>query len=191
MDPANSQCGAGISPQAWEGIQARSPFAIVVMGVSGSGKSTIGALMAARLKCPFLEGDHFHSPANILKMTLGVPLDDEDRRPWLDSLADALKGAVQQNRIAVATCSALKRSYRDRLRVSMGLDTCFILLSVAPATLAKRLSARTEHFMPASLLDGQLRDLEFPDHDEWTISLDAEAEPEHVAGLAVDRIGAT
>jgi gluconokinase len=172
-------------------IQARSPLAIVVMGVSGSGKSTLGALLATRLKCSFLEGDHYHPAANILKMSAGIPLDDAARQPWLDSLGGALNGAVRHSGIAVAACSALKRGYRDRLREKVGFDTFFIVLNAASATLARRIAARTDHYMPASLLDSQLRDLEFPHSDEWAVTLDAEAEPEHLACLAAQQIERT
>jgi gluconokinase len=178
-----------ISAEIRAAIQAQAPVAIVVMGVSGSGKSTLGALIAAWLGCPFVEGDEYHSPANILKMTAGVPLDDAARQPWLDRLAEVLSNTVRRSGITVAACSALKRSYRDRLRLSGEFATCFLFLNAAYTTLDKRISARTGHYMPASLLDSQLKDLEAPEEDEWSITLDREIEAEQLARIALERIG--
>ena len=139
---------------------------IVVMGVSGSGKSTVGALLATRLNLPFIEGDDLHSRANKQKMAAGIPLDDADRSPWLDAIAAALARAP-----VVIACSALKRRYRDRLRAAAP-DVKFIYLAGAPALLAQRLSTRSHEFMPPELLESQLAILEAPGADENALTID-------------------
>jgi gluconokinase len=127
---------------------------IVIAGVSGCGKTTVGTLLAERLGCEFADADDFHPPENIAKMRAGIPLDDADRAGWLDALGCFLAG---RERVVLA-CSALKRRYRDRLR-ELGGELRFFVLDVERAVLAGRLEAR-EHFMPASLLDSQLAILE-------------------------------
>jgi len=153
-------------------------LAIVVMGVSGSGKSTLGALLAAKLDCPFLEGDGYHSEANVAKMRDGIALTDEDRWPWLDRLGAAMGEVIAEGGIAVAACSSLKRSYRERLAAATGQPIVFILLDAAPGELERRLGNRPGHYMPASLLDSQLRTLERPTDDEPALTLDSTEEPE-------------
>lgn len=155
-----------------------APLALVVMGVSGSGKSTLGALLAQELGCSFLEGDNFHSPANVEKMRHGIALTDEDRWPWLDRLGAAMGEAVAKGGIAVAACSSLKRSYRERLTAATGKPIVFILLDAAPGELERRLGNRPGHYMPASLLDSQLRTLERPAGDEPALTLDSTEGPE-------------
>ena len=155
--------------------------AVFVTGVSGTGKSTIGGQLAAVLDVPFLEGDDFHTPANIRKMSMGMPLDDEDRWPWLDALA----GAVTARRTPagiVMTCSALKRRYRDRLRGKVASPILFVCLTADRATLAARIRSRKGHFMPESLLDSQLATFEMPDPDECALILDAGRPVEDVLG---------
>ena len=127
---------------------------IVVMGVSGSGKTVVGRALAARLGLPYADGDEFHSPANIAKMKSGVPLDDADRAPWLDAV-----GAWLAERQGVVSCSALKRAYRDRLRCSVP-HALFVQLNVDPKVLQERVEARQGHFMPSSLLPSQLATFE-------------------------------
>jgi gluconokinase len=139
--------------------------AVVVIGVSGAGKSTVGRRLAQVLDVPFLEGDDFHPPANIQKMSHGIALDDADRGPWLDALAAAVNARRSSGGI-VATCSALKRRYRDRLRTSIAAPLLFACLSADRATLAARLRSRQNHFMPESLLDSQLASFEPPATDE-------------------------
>jgi gluconokinase len=139
--------------------------AILVIGVSGSGKSTLGRRLAEQLDVPFLEGDDFHPTANIKKMTRGIPLDDADRRPWLDALAAAVTARRTSGGI-VATCSALKRRYRDRLRESIAPPLLLVCLTADRATLAARMASRKDHFMPESLLDSQLETFELPGGDE-------------------------
>lgn len=142
---------------------------VVVMGVSGSGKSRFGVALAQALGVPFCEGDDLHPQANINKMSAGTPLTDDDRWPWLDKVG-AWLAAHDGN--GVASCSALKRSYRDRLRAAAP-RTAFLLLDADAATLRARLLARHGHFMPASLLDSQLATLERPTSDERALILDA------------------
>lgn len=138
---------------------------VLVMGVSGSGKSTIGAALAADLGWEFLEGDAFHPAANIAKMSRGEPLDDADRVPWLAALRAEIERRLLRGAHAVLACSALKRSYRAAL---MGPDAgAFVILHLAAdeAVLRRRLSER-RHFMPASLLESQLQALEAPEHGD-------------------------
>ena len=139
--------------------------AILVIGVSGTGKSSLGRRLAELLTVPFLEGDDFHPAANIQKMSHGIPLRDEDRWPWLDALAVAVAGG-RTSRGIVATCSALRRCYRDRLRGAIAPPLLFVCLTADRATLAARMHSRKDHFMPESLLDSQLATFEIPDADE-------------------------
>ncbi|MEV7181682.1 gluconokinase [Kitasatospora sp. NPDC093679] len=136
-----------------------APLVVVVMGVSSSGKSTLGSALAARLGVPFLEGDALHSPENVHKMAAGRPLTDEDREPWLAALADRIRQWADADRGGVVTCSALKRAYRDRLRRT-GARIWFLELDLAPEVAARRIAARTGHFMPPGLLDSQYATLE-------------------------------
>lgn len=142
--------------------------AVVVMGPAGNGKSSLGRALADALGWPFIEGDACHPAANIAKMARGEPLDDADRAPFLDNVGRALAGHPQG---AVAACSALKRAYRDRLRALAG-DIAFVLPDVSRAELLRRLSSRPGHFMPPSLLDSQLADLEAPGADEHCLRVD-------------------
>jgi gluconokinase len=135
--------------------------AIIVMGVSGCGKSTLAAALAAAWETDFVEGDDLHDGAAQAKMAAGEPLCDEDRWPWLDRISTQLLSVMpNRHRPVIATCSALKRSYRDRLRVGIGEPVGFIHLVLARAELENRLAVRTGHFMPATLLDSQLSTLE-------------------------------
>ncbi|MEU7632131.1 gluconokinase [Nocardia sp. NPDC049220] len=148
---------------------------IVVMGVSGSGKSTVGARLAAALDVEYAEGDDFHPAANIAKMTAGTPLDDADRAPWLDAVAAWL--AQHADRGGVVSCSALKRIYRDRLRTSAP-ETFFLHLAAPKDELARRMTGRRGHFMPSSLLDSQLAALEPLAADEIGRTADASLAPD-------------
>ena len=146
------------------------------MGVSGSGKSTVGAALARRLGVPFVDADTLHPPANIAKMTAGEPLDDEDRRPWLDRVGEWLAGHPDGG---VVSCSALKRTYRERLRAHCPRAE-FLHLSGSPELIGGRLAARRGHFMPAALLRSQFDALEPLGVDEAGVTVDA--------GLGVDAI---
>lgn len=167
---------------------------IVVMGVSGSGKSTLAAHLAERLGCPLLEGDTFHAPASIAKMQSGHALDDADRWPWLDrvgaALGDAaLEAQTEHGGVAVAACSALKRSYRERLSAASAVPLAFVLLDTAPAEIARRLATRAGHYMPASLLDSQLATLEPPAPDENALTLDAGRTPDALVADVLEWLG--
>ena len=158
-----------------------TPAAIVVMGVSGSGKSHIGRLLAERLGWAFADADDFHPAANVAKMRSGVPLDDADREPWLAALAGLLQAALADGRPLVLACSALKRSYRERLGLPQpGIR--LVLLTGPAELLRKRIEQRAGHFMPATLLDSQLAVLEPPEPDEAAIEIDVSADPEAIAG---------
>ena len=154
---------------------------ITVMGVSGSGKSTVGPVLAERLGVTYAEADRFHPEANIRKMSSGVPLTDEDRWPWLDTLAGWV--AAHNATGGVLGCSALKRSYRDVLRG--GAEVWFLHLRVDRDVLAERMRLRTAHFMPASLLDSQLADLEPLAPDEPGLTVDADEPTERVIASAL------
>jgi gluconokinase len=149
--------------------------AMVVMGVTGSGKSTLAQALAQALGWRFVEGDSLHPAANIAKMAAGVALNDEDRRPFLDNVARTLAAAHAQG--VVVSCSALKRSYRDQLRAGAP-GVVFVLPVLTRARLEARLSGRTGHFMPASLLDSQLAILEPPQPDELSIEIEGDARPD-------------
>lgn len=155
-------------------LRSISPLGIIVMGVAGSGKSTLGAALASAIGCPFLEGDDFHSPESVAKMRAGIALTDDDRWPWLDRLGHAIGAKVANDGVAVATCSALKRAYRDRLRAAIPAPVGFVMPDVAPEELLRRLTARTNHYMPPSLLTSQLATLERPQPDEPALTLDAQ-----------------
>ncbi|RAK52444.1 gluconokinase [Phenylobacterium deserti] len=143
------------------------------MGVCASGKSTFGAQLASRLGCIFHEGDSFHSDANIEKMRGGTPLTDDDRWPWLDHLAAALGASARSGGVAVAACSALKRSYRQRLSASAGVPLRFLMLKAPAEELTRRLASRQGHYMPPTLLASQLAALEEPCAGEPALIMDA------------------
>ncbi len=155
---------------------------VVVMGVTGAGKSTVGTLIADRLGLSFRDADDFHPPANIAKMSSGQPLTDDDRWPWLDAIGAHL--AAHRDRGAVVTCSALKRVYRDRLRAAAPALR-FVHLRGDMALVAAREAARQGHFMPASLVASQYATLEEPGRDERVITLDVAATPTALADAAI------
>lgn len=148
--------------------------AIVVMGVSGSGKSTVAAALAERLGIAFADGDGFHPRANIEKMHAGIPLTDADRRPWLAAIADAIDRAGAAKRPVVIACSALKRAYRTTLVHGRG-DVQLVYLKGSRALISERLAHRHGHFMPRSLLDSQFDTLEEPTPAEHAISVSIDA----------------
>jgi gluconokinase len=144
---------------------------IVAMGVSGSGKSTVGAALAQRLRVPFADADDFHPPANIAKMTAGDALNDDDRFPWLEAIGEWLADRCATG--GVMSCSALKRKYRDQLRRHCP-EVEFIHLSGTPEIIANRQASRPGHFMPASLLASQFQTLEPLEADERGIAIDVD-----------------
>jgi gluconokinase len=162
--------------------------AIIIMGVSGSGKSTIADALARRTGMTYRDGDDFHPAANIAKMHAGTPLTDSDRKPWLAAIAAAIDQAATTGTQLVIACSALKRAYRDVLIHGRG-DVGFVYLKGSRALIAERLKARHGHFMPAALLDSQFTTLEEPGSDEpaFTVSIDAGVEA--IVDTIVARLG--
>lgn len=141
---------------------------IVIMGVAGCGKTTVGEKLAEATGFRFIDGDALHPAANIDKMTRGIPLDDADRWPWLDQVGGAL--AASEGSLIIG-CSALKRAYRDRIRSRAGKDTTFVHLSGSRALIGERMRSREGHFMPESLLDSQFATLEAPGADEDAVTV--------------------
>lgn len=146
------------------------PRVIVLMGVCGVGKSTVGRRLAAALDASFEEGDAFHPPANVAKMASGQPLDDADRAPWLAAMAEAIGGWLGRDRPTVLACSALKAAYRAVLAAGRP-GVAFVHLTGDPALIAARMAARTDHYMPPTLLPSQLAILE-PPADAVTVAID-------------------
>lgn len=158
--------------------QSPTSLALVVMGVSGTGKTTIGSLLAEQLGCRFHEGDDLHSPESVAKMRAGIPLSDDDRWPWLGRIAEVINAPGQP--ACVVSCSALRRTYRDYL-VGMSLPPLlFVYPQLNRATIAGRMAARQNHYMPAGLLDSQLQTFEPPGADEPVISICGDDCPEEV-----------
>jgi len=152
---------------------------LIVMGVSGSGKSTIGALLASRLHWEFEDADWIHPASNVDKMHSGIPLTDEDRWPWLAAVAAWIDKARRSGRHSVVACSALKRSYRDIL-IGDRADVRLIYLKGDETLIARRIAHRHEHFMPRSLLHSQFEELEEPADDEYPITVSIEPHPREI-----------
>ena len=146
--------------------------AVIVMGVTSCGKTSVGEGLAKELGCPFIEGDRLHPPANIAKMSAGTPLNDADRWPWLEAIGKAMKAECEAGRGVVAACSALKKSYRQKLAEAAGRPVTFIFLHGSRELLAARMAERKGHFMPTSLLDSQLATIEIPEPEERALHLD-------------------
>ena len=159
----------------------RTPHVVVVMGVAGTGKTTIGPLLAARLGVPYADGDDFHPQANIVKMSAGVPLTDEDRWPWLDAIGDWAHGRAGLG--GVVSSSALKRSYRDRLRAAAP-GVVFVHLTGDRALIEDRMAHRHGHFMPTALLDSQFATLQPLEADEAGVAVDVTGSPEQITERA-------
>ncbi len=157
------------------------------MGVSGSGKTTVGRLVAGRLGWPFVEADDYHPPANVAKMRAGRPLDDADRAPWLDALAGVIARARAEGSSLVLACSALKRAYRDRLAGGRTDDLLLVFLEGDRDLIHRRMESR-RHFMPPDLLDSQFAALELPGADEGALALDVDATPGALADAIVARV---
>lgn len=175
--------------QAASQAAALLPTAIIVMGVSGCGKSTVGQALAGRLGWDFRDGDAFHPPANVAKMSAGAPLTDDDRWPWLDAIARHVAGLETGGGHVVIACSALKRAYRDRLRAS-GARIRFVHLAGTYELIDGRMKARVNHFMPPSLLASQFATLEPPGADEAAITVSIDAPPETIVATALDALDA-
>jgi gluconokinase len=154
---------------------------VIVMGVSGCGKSTIGRLLAERLDCPFYDGDDFHPAANIAKMSQGIPLNDEDRAGWLAALADLIRSSLQKGMSGVLACSALKQRYRDILRVD-DKQVKFVYLKGSYELIKARMLARPGHYMKPGMLDSQFAALEEP-VDAVIVSI--ENSPQEIVSLVL------
>ena len=170
-----------------DGLTRGSPAVLIVMGVSGSGKSTIGTLLAMRLQWEFEDGDWFHPAANVDKMHRGIPLTDEDRSPWLAAIAEWIDQTRRSGGHAVIACSALKRRYRDVL-VGDRKDVGLVYLKGDEALIARRFATRHEHFMPVSLLHSQFEALEEPGPDENPITVSIEPAPREVVSQIVSAL---
>jgi gluconokinase len=169
--------------RVWSAALAHSvakPLVVVVMGVSGSGKSTVAAMLTAALGCQFQEGDDLHPPENVEKMRRGTPLTDADRMPWLRKIAEEIDGWRARGECGVLTCSALKRSYRD-LIIGDRHDVVLVYLKGSRDLIHRRMAARHEHFMPVALLDSQFATLEEPTPDKHPIIVDVGGKPAEIA----------
>ncbi|MFI1469789.1 gluconokinase [Streptomyces wuyuanensis] len=159
-----------------------TPHVVVVMGVAGTGKTTIGPLIAEKLGVPYAEGDDFHPADNIAKMSAGIPLDDADREPWLDAIGRWAHGRAGLG--GVVSCSALKRIYRDRLRAAAP-DVEFLHLTGDRALIERRMTERKGHFMPTALLDSQFATLQPLQDDEAGVAVDVSGSPQEITERAV------
>jgi gluconokinase len=166
---------------------AKNPCALVVMGVSGSGKSTIADRLAARLGWTFEDGDRFHPPGNVAKMSAGHPLTDEDRWPWLQAIADEIDRVCAAGERAVIACSALKRAYRDIL-VHGRNDIRVVFLKGTQELIASRIAARKGHFMPPGLLASQFKTLEPPGIEEHPVTVSIDASVETIVDDAIQQL---
>jgi gluconokinase len=162
-----------------------TPSIILVTGVSGSGKSTIGKLLADRLTWEYAEADAFHPAANVARMRAGIPLTDEDRLPWLHAIAAWIDQRIAAGKPAVVSCSALKRAYRDTLRRPLARA---VFLDGDRDLIAHRMAARKGHFFPATLLDSQFRDLEPPQPDEDALTVPIDGTADQTVQLILDKL---
>jgi gluconokinase len=163
------------------------PVIAVVMGVSGSGKTTVAVLLAAALGCQFEEGDDLHPAANVEKMHSGAPLTDADRLPWLNKIAEEIDGWRTRGESGVLTCSALKRAYRDII-VGDRPDVTLVYLKGARELIHRRMAARHEHFMPLALLDNQFATLQEPAPDEHPLTVDVGGRPAEIVAEIVHQL---
>ncbi len=179
-----SSMSTAASPRPFRGARI-----VVLMGVASSGKTAVGEIVAKRLGAPFLDGDTYHPPANIAKMSAGTPLTDDDRWPWLQRLGEALHAAATESGVAIGGCSALKRAYRDFLTGAAGEPVVFAFLEGSFELIDARIKARRHHFMPESLLRSQFATLEPPAADENAFAVPIDEPPERIADLVLARLG--
>ena len=168
-----------------ESYEDRSPIVLVVMGVSGTGKSTVAEMLAGRLGWDLEEGDDLHPAANVAKMTAGEPLTDDDRWPWLATISAWIQDHTSSDAPGIITCSALRRVYRDRLR---GPGVAFVHLDGSKEDISALLGKRTDHFMPSSLLDSQLATLEPLQADERGVVIPLQKDPEDEVLQIINRL---
>ena len=185
-DPVTDQQSQRVGSAAPRQTVSR-PVIVLLMGVSGSGKTTVAALLAAALGCQFREGDDLHPRENVEKMRGGTPLTDTDRLPWLRKIAEEIDGWRTRGECGVLTCSALKRSYRDII-IGHRHDVVLVYLKGSRDLIHQRMAARHEHFMPIALLDSQFATLEEPTPDEHPITVDVGGQPAEIAHEIVCRI---
>jgi gluconokinase len=169
-------------------VAVAKPLVLVLMGVSGCGKTTVASILSGRLGWPFEEGDILHPQSNIEKMSAGKPLTDADREPWLVSVAEWVESRLDGGEDGIITCSALKRRYRDVIN-RRGSGVVFVFLDRTRATIDARLAARAGHFMPSSLLDSQFADLEDPEPDEPHLRVDIGPTPGVIATSILRELG--
>ncbi len=168
-----------------------APDRLIVMGVTGCGKTTVGALLAGRLGAVFLDGDDYHPQANVDKMSAGEALTDDDRWPWLDRLGEVVEQAVARQGRVVLACSALRRIYRARLSDACAQPPLFVHLSGSRDLIQGRMAARREHFMPVALLDSQIATLEPISPDETAIVTEIDAPADEIVARILREIGDT
>ena len=157
---------------------------LIVAGTAGSGKTTVGALIAGRLRWRFADADPLHPKANVAKMKAGIPLTDEDRQPWLRAVGEWIDERIAAEQQGVVTCSALKRAYRDML-LDGRPEAAMVFLTVSKQVLEERLLDRPDHFFPRKLLESQLADLELPEPDERVMSVVSQGDPGQTAAKVI------
>jgi carbohydrate kinase (thermoresistant glucokinase family) len=170
-------------------VPENKPPVVVVMGVSGSGKSTVGEDLAKRLHAAYQEGDSLHPEANVDKMSHGIPLTDADRRPWLHAIAAVIDGWLERGEAGVVTCSALKRAYREIL-IGPRQGVALVYLQGSHTLIGQRMAARHGHFMPTALLDSQFATLEPPGRDESPIIVPVDATPDDIVDTILQQLQA-
>ncbi|MGL4196746.1 MAG: gluconokinase [Allorhizobium sp.] len=163
--------------------------AVIVMGVSGCGKSSVGETLASRLRLPFVEGDVLHPKSNVAKMAAGTPLTDEDRWPWLTVIGERMADALKSGQGIIVSCSALKKIYRDHLRAATDGRLSFVYLEGSRELLGRRMGARTGHFMPLTLLDSQLATLEVPTGEPGVVTVSIDQPVEGIVADALKGLG--
>ncbi|MBC2771829.1 gluconokinase [Rhizobium sp. AQ_MP] len=164
--------------------------AVIVMGVSGCGKTSVGEMLASRLGLPFVEGDVLHPQSNVAKMAAGTPLTDEDRWPWLTVIGERMADALARGEGIVVSCSALKKIYRDHLRAATAGRLSFVYLEGSRELLGRRMGARTGHFMPLTLLESQLATLEIPTGEPGVVTVSIDQPVEGIVADALDHLDA-